>query len=81
MKLLPLLILAMVMANAFGAVTSRTAPGEEALLAHGVVKTTTAEGTSIDNHHAIPRPEYDSWSSPGNMPGSGHDIGSEQAQP
>uniref|UniRef100_A0A0D3FST6 Uncharacterized protein n=4 Tax=Oryza TaxID=4527 RepID=A0A0D3FST6_9ORYZ len=80
MKLLPLLILAMVMANAFGAVTSRTALREEAHLAHGVVKT-TAEGTSIDNHHAIPRPEYDSWSSPGNMPGSGHDIGSQQAQP
>ncbi|EAY93191.1 hypothetical protein OsI_14997 [Oryza sativa Indica Group] len=79
MKLLPLLILAMVMANAFGAVTSRTAPVEEAPLAHSVVK--TAEGTSIDNHHAIPRPEYDSWSSPGNMPGSGHDIGSQQAQP
>uniref|UniRef100_A0A0E0KN00 Uncharacterized protein n=1 Tax=Oryza punctata TaxID=4537 RepID=A0A0E0KN00_ORYPU len=79
MKLLPLLILAMVMANAC-AVTSRVAPREEQLLAHGVVKT-TAEGTSIDNHHAIPRPEYDSWSSPGNMPGSGHDIGSQQAQP
>ncbi|TVU07323.1 hypothetical protein EJB05_47373, partial [Eragrostis curvula] len=46
-------------------------------LRHGV-KSGTAEGTSIDNHHAIPRPDYDSWSSPGNMPGNGHDIGSEE---
>uniref|UniRef100_A0A0D9W2I1 Lipoprotein n=1 Tax=Leersia perrieri TaxID=77586 RepID=A0A0D9W2I1_9ORYZ len=72
-KLLPLLILAMVMANAC-AVMSRMAPRDEQL-AHGVRMAATAEGTSIDNHHAIPRPEYDSWSSPGNMPGSGHDIG------
>ncbi|PVH32487.1 hypothetical protein PAHAL_9G410600 [Panicum hallii] len=54
-------------------------------LRHGVVKegttTTTTEGTSIDNHHAIPRPEYDSWSSPGNMPGDGHQIGSQEAKP
>ncbi|KAF0892446.1 hypothetical protein E2562_016733 [Oryza meyeriana var. granulata] len=77
MKLLPLLVLAMVMANAC-AVTARVAPRNE-LLASGVK--TTAEGTSIDNHHAIPRPEYNSWSSPGNMPGSGHDIGSQQANP
>ncbi|KAG8064077.1 hypothetical protein GUJ93_ZPchr0004g38845 [Zizania palustris] len=71
MKLLPLLVLAMVvMANNARAVTSRMAPRDE-LLAYGMKKTATAaEGTtSIDNHHAIPRPDYDNWSSsPGNMP-------------
>jgi hypothetical protein len=52
------------------------------LLVHKVkAGTTTAEGTSVDNHHAIPRPEYDSWSSPGNMPGSGHDVGSQEVKP
>ncbi|KQJ81742.1 hypothetical protein BRADI_5g02800v3 [Brachypodium distachyon] len=80
MKLLHLLVLAMAMVNVC-AMASRTAPREQ-LTVHGVVKRVmTAEGTAIDNHHAIPRPEYDSWSSPGNMPGNGHDIGSEQAKP
>ncbi|KAJ4800663.1 hypothetical protein LUZ62_051909 [Rhynchospora pubera] len=32
-------------------------------------------GTSIDNHHAIPRDQYDNWSSPGNMPGGSGDGG------
>ncbi|TVU07355.1 hypothetical protein EJB05_47406, partial [Eragrostis curvula] len=49
-------------------------------LVHGY-KAGTEEGTSVDNHHAIPRPEYNSWSSPGNMPGNVHDIGSEQTKP
>jgi hypothetical protein len=63
MKLLPLIILAMVMVN-FCAMASRMTPRGD--LVHVVVKTAMkAEGTAIDNHHAIPRPEYDSWSSPG----------------
>uniref|UniRef100_M0Z8H0 Uncharacterized protein n=1 Tax=Hordeum vulgare subsp. vulgare TaxID=112509 RepID=M0Z8H0_HORVV len=79
MKLLPLFVLAMVMVNAC-AVSSRTAPRDHEL--DGVVKTAaTGEGTAIDNHHAIPRTEYSSWSSPGNMPGSGHEIASEEAKP
>lgn len=36
---------------------------------------TSGSGTSIDNHHAIPRDQYDNWSSPGNMPGGGADGG------
>ncbi|KAF3322101.1 hypothetical protein FCM35_KLT13242 [Carex littledalei] len=36
---------------------------------------TKTSGTSIDNHHAIPRDQYDNWSSPGNMPGGGADGG------
>uniref|UniRef100_J3LVU8 Uncharacterized protein n=1 Tax=Oryza brachyantha TaxID=4533 RepID=J3LVU8_ORYBR len=79
MKLLPLLLLTMVIANTC-TVTSHMASWEEP---RRVMKMTmaTVEGTSIDNHHAIPRPEYDSWSSPGNMPGGGHDIGSQEANP
>lgn len=30
---------------------------------------------STDNHHQIPRDQYNNWSSPGNMPGSGGDSG------
>lgn len=74
MKLLPLFFLAMMMLNAC------TAAHHKAELVHKL-KAGTAEGTSVDNHHAIPRPEYDSWSSPGNMPGSGHDVGSEETKP
>jgi hypothetical protein len=77
MKLLPLIILAMLLVNGC-AMASRMTPRDG--LVHVVVKT-KVEGTAIDNHHAIPRPEYDSWSSPGNMPGNGHDIGSEEAKP
>ncbi|CAN6227213.1 unnamed protein product [Urochloa humidicola] len=76
MKLLPLFLLAMLILNACTAAPHMAARAE---LVHGVKAGT--EGTSVDNHHAIPRPEYDSWSSPGNMPGSGHDIGSEEAKP
>ena len=79
MKLLLLIILAMVMVNGC-TMAFRMAPRDEPV--HVVVKMAMkAEGTAIDNHHAIPRPEYDSWSSPGNMPGNGHDIGSEEAKP
>ncbi|KAF8680835.1 hypothetical protein HU200_045532 [Digitaria exilis] len=73
MKLLPLFLLGMLMLH-----SCMAARGDE--LVHRV-KVGSSEGTSVDNHHAIPRPEYDSWSSPGNMPGSGHDIGSEEAKP
>ena len=58
-----------------------TAAHHKAELVHKVKAGTAEAGTSVDNHHAIPRPEYDSWSSPGNMPGSGHDVGSEEANP
>lgn len=79
MKLLLLIILAMVMVNGC-AMASRMAPRDEPV--HAIVKMVMkAEGMAIDNHHAIPRPDYDSWSSPGNMPGNGHDIGSEEAKP
>ncbi|KAG2570760.1 hypothetical protein PVAP13_7KG057018 [Panicum virgatum] len=77
MKLLPLFLLAMVILNASTASPHMAARDK---LVH-IMKAGTEEGTSVDNHHAIPRPEYDSWSSPGNMPGSGHDIGSEEAKP
>ncbi|RCV32820.1 hypothetical protein SEVIR_7G020100v4 [Setaria viridis] len=77
MKLLPLYLLAMLILNASTAAPHMAARDE---LVHGV-KAGTEDGTSVDNHHAIPRPEYDSWSSPGNMPGSGHDIGGEAAKP
>jgi hypothetical protein len=76
-KLLPLLFLAMMMLN-----VACSAAHHKVELVHKVkAGTTTAEGTSVDNHHAIPRPEYDSWSSPGNMPGSGHDVGSQEVKP
>ncbi|CAL5035440.1 unnamed protein product [Urochloa decumbens] len=75
--LLPLFLLAMLSLNACTAAPHMAARDE---LVHGV-KGGMEEGTSVDNHHAIPRPEYDSWSSPGNMPGSGHDIGNEEAKP
>ncbi|KAL6839747.1 hypothetical protein ACP4OV_030435 [Aristida adscensionis] len=78
MKVLPLIFLAILMVNTCTLSNRMVAKADE--LVHGA-KTGTAEGTSIDNHHAIPRPEYDSWSSPGNMPGDGHDIGSEEAKP
>lgn len=79
MKLLPLIILAMVMVNCCAMASRMTRRGD---LVHVVVKTAMKkEGAAIDNHHAIPRPEYDSWSRPGNMPGNGHDIGSEEAGP
>ncbi|CAL5028585.1 unnamed protein product [Urochloa decumbens] len=76
--LLPLFLLAMLILNTCTAAPHIMAARDE--MVHGV-KAGTEEGTSVDNHHAIPRPEYDSWSSPGNMPGSGHDIGSEEAKP
>ncbi|OAY72382.1 hypothetical protein ACMD2_27229 [Ananas comosus] len=45
---------------------------------HGVSQA-IAEGpattASTDNHHQIPRDQYNNWSSPGNMPGSGGDSG------
>ncbi|PUZ46236.1 hypothetical protein GQ55_7G038200 [Panicum hallii var. hallii] len=77
MKLMPPFLLAMLILNASTASPHMAAARDQ--LVH-IVKAGT-EGTSVDNHHAIPRPEYDSWSSPGNMPGSGHDIGSEEAKP
>ncbi|KAL6653069.1 hypothetical protein ACP70R_011994 [Stipagrostis hirtigluma subsp. patula] len=76
MKLLPMFVFAILMVNACTLPYSVVVRADE--LVHG---TGSAEGTSTDNHHAIPRPEYDSWSSPGNMPGYGHDIGSEEAKP
>ncbi|OEL17612.1 hypothetical protein BAE44_0021368 [Dichanthelium oligosanthes] len=76
MKLLPLFFLAIIILN--GCTVAPHKARDE--LVHGM-KAGTEEGTLVDNHHAIPRPEYDSWSSPGNMPGSGHDIGSQGATP
>ena len=77
MKLLPLFVLALLILNASTSSAHMVARDELVQ----IMKAGTEEGTSVDNHHAIPRPEYDSWSSPGNMPGSGHDIGSEEAKP
>ncbi|KAJ1270168.1 hypothetical protein BS78_06G034000 [Paspalum vaginatum] len=76
MKLLPLFLIAMVMLNAFPAAPHKASWSE---LVHGMKPGTVQ--TSVDNHHEIPRSEYDSWSSPGNMPGSGHDIGGDEAKP
>jgi hypothetical protein len=75
MKLLPLFLLAMLILNACTAAPHMVARDE---LKAGM---TIEDGTSVENHHVIPRPEYDSWSSPGNMPGSGHGIGGEEAKP
>jgi hypothetical protein len=79
MKLLPPFLLAILLINAWP--MSSRMQVEAGELHHGAVKAGIAEGTSIDNHHAIPRPDYDSWSSPGNMPGNGHEIGSEEVKP
>ncbi|KAL6839771.1 hypothetical protein ACP4OV_030459 [Aristida adscensionis] len=75
MKLIHLFLFSLIMVSVC---TAAKAARDE--LVNGV-KAGTTEGTSVDNHHAIPRPEYDSWSSPGNMPGYGHNIGSEEAKP
>ncbi|KAK3145236.1 hypothetical protein QOZ80_4AG0325970 [Eleusine coracana subsp. coracana] len=74
MKLLRLFLLAILLVNVCTLSSCVQVRADE--LRHGV-----KAGTSIDNHHAIPRPEYDSWSSPGNMPGNGHETGSEDARP
>jgi hypothetical protein len=68
MKLIAILLVVMLMTSCGTSTPSKYLFNGETQ--ENEAKTSGAD-TSIDNHHAIPRDQYDNWSSPGNMPGGG----------
>lgn len=69
MKIMAVLLVVMMLTSCGTSAPSKFLFKEEAQETEA--KTISDAGTSIDNHHAIPRDQYDNWSSPGNMPGGG----------